>query len=180
MIQGINVGPLAFSENPTPLYAIYAALLLANLVNLVLGLGLVHIARFAFSVPRRLLLASVLVVASAGSYALRGSLFDVQLVFVFGMLGLIHGALWLSHRAAVDRIHPDADSRGESAHRVAVGVHLRRPPAVCIPTTGFLVVERADRCRRGTARVAPLALAPPGAPWQRRVTQNHYIQGVNQ
>ena len=37
MVQGINVGPLAFSENPTPLYAIYAALLLANLVNLVAG-----------------------------------------------------------------------------------------------------------------------------------------------
>jgi putative tricarboxylic transport membrane protein len=89
MIQGINVGPLAFSENPTPLYAIYAALLMANAVNLVLGLGMVHVARFAFSVPRRLLLGSVLVVASAGSYALRGSLFDVQLVFVFGVLGLV-------------------------------------------------------------------------------------------
>jgi putative tricarboxylic transport membrane protein len=89
MIQGINVGPLAFTENPTPLYAIYTALLMANLVNLVLGHGLVHIARFAFGVPRRLLLASVLVVASAGSFALRGSLFDVQLVFLFGALGLL-------------------------------------------------------------------------------------------
>jgi putative tricarboxylic transport membrane protein len=88
MIQGINVGPLAFSEDATPLYAIYAALLLANFVNLLLGQGLVHVARYAFAVPRRLLLASVLVVASAGSYALRGSLFDVQLVFAFGVLGL--------------------------------------------------------------------------------------------
>jgi putative tricarboxylic transport membrane protein len=89
MIQGINVGPLAFSENPTPLYAIYTALLMANAVNLVLGLGLVHVAKFAFAVPRRLLLSSVLVIASAGSYALRGSLFDVQLVFIFGLLGLL-------------------------------------------------------------------------------------------
>ncbi|HJP20326.1 MAG TPA: tripartite tricarboxylate transporter permease [Alphaproteobacteria bacterium] len=89
MIQGINVGPLAFSENPVPLYAIYGALLMANMVNLVLGQGLVHVARFAFAIPRRLLLASVLVIASAGSYALRGSLFDVQLVFVFGVLGFV-------------------------------------------------------------------------------------------
>jgi len=89
MIQGINVGPLAFSESAVPLYAIYAALIMANAVNLVLGLLMVHVARFAFSVPRRLLLASVLVVAAAGSYALRGALFDVQLVFVFGVLGLI-------------------------------------------------------------------------------------------
>jgi len=87
MIQGINVGPLAFSENPVPLYAIYGALLIANFVNLGLGFGLVHVARFAFAVPRRLLLSSVLVIASAGSYALRGSLFDIQLVFIFGILG---------------------------------------------------------------------------------------------
>jgi len=89
MIQGINVGPMAFSDNPVPLYAIYGALIIANLVNLVLGLGLVHVARIAFAVPRRLLLTSVLVIASAGSFALRGSLFDVQMVFVFGILGFL-------------------------------------------------------------------------------------------
>ena len=51
MIQGINVGPLAFSENPVPLYAIYGALIMANLVNLVLGFGLIHVSRFAFAIP---------------------------------------------------------------------------------------------------------------------------------
>jgi putative tricarboxylic transport membrane protein len=47
------------------------------------------VARIAFAVPRRLLLTSVLVIASAGSFALRGSLFDVQMVFVFGILGFL-------------------------------------------------------------------------------------------
>ena len=89
MIQGINVGPLAFSQNPVPFYAIYGALILANLVNLALGFGLVRVSRFVFKVPRRMLLASVLVIASAGSYALRGSIFDIQLVFIFGVLGFI-------------------------------------------------------------------------------------------
>ncbi len=89
MVQGVTVGPLAFSQNPTPIYAIYAALILANLVNLVFGFGLVKIAAIAFSVPRRLLLASVLVVAAAGAYALRGSLFDIQLVFAFGVAGYL-------------------------------------------------------------------------------------------
>ena len=89
MVQGVNVGPLAFSQNPLPIYAIYAALILANLINLAIGLGMLHVARFAFSVPRRLLLASVLAIAAAGSFALRGSLFDVQLVFVFGVAGYL-------------------------------------------------------------------------------------------
>lgn len=89
MVQGVNVGPLAFSQNPLPIYAIYAALIVANLVNLILGFGLIKVAAVAFSVPRRLLLAAVLVIAAAGSYALRGSLFDIQLVFVFGVAGYL-------------------------------------------------------------------------------------------
>ena len=39
------------------------------------------------SVPKRLLFPAVLVFASAGAYAMRGSLFDVQLMFVFGLIG---------------------------------------------------------------------------------------------
>jgi putative tricarboxylic transport membrane protein len=35
------------------------------------------------------LFPGVLVIASAGAYALRGSLFDIQLVFCFGILGYI-------------------------------------------------------------------------------------------
>ena len=89
MVQGVTVGPLAFSQNPLPLYAIYAALILANVVNLILGLGLAKVASVAFSVPRRLLLASVLVIAAAGSFALRGSVFDIQLVFLFGIFGYV-------------------------------------------------------------------------------------------
>lgn len=89
MVQGVTVGPLAFSQNPLPLYAIYAALILANFVNLFLGFGLAKVASIAFSVPRRLLLASVLVIAAAGSFALRGSVFDIQLVFLFGIFGYV-------------------------------------------------------------------------------------------
>ena len=39
--------------------------------------------------PRRLLLASVLVIAAACSFALRGSVFDIQLVFLFGIFGYV-------------------------------------------------------------------------------------------
>ena len=41
------------------------------------------------TVPKRLLFPAVLVVASAGAYALRGSLFDIQLVFCFGVFIII-------------------------------------------------------------------------------------------
>jgi putative tricarboxylic transport membrane protein len=87
LIQGITLGPVVFKDNPVEIYAIYTALLVANFFNLFLGQGLILMARRVVSVPKRLLFPVVLVIASAGAYALRGSVFDIQLVFIFGFLG---------------------------------------------------------------------------------------------
>ena len=89
LIQGITLGPVVFQDNPVEIYAIYAAMLVANLFNLILGFGLIRMAKRVVGVPKRLLFPTVLVIASAGAYALRGSVFDIQLVFMFGVLG--HG-----------------------------------------------------------------------------------------
>jgi len=59
------------------------------LFNLVLGHGLIRMCKHVVTVPKRLLFPAVLVVASAGAYAIRGSLFDIQLVFIFGILGYL-------------------------------------------------------------------------------------------
>ena len=87
LIQGITPGPIAFRDNPSPIYAIFAAMLLANLVNYVVGLGFIPLAKKMVSVSKRLLFPAVLVFASAGAYAMRGSLFDVQMMFAFGLIG---------------------------------------------------------------------------------------------
>jgi putative tricarboxylic transport membrane protein len=93
LIQGITPGPLAFRDNPVPIYAIFAAMLIANAVNYLVGLGFIPLAKRMVSVPKRLLFPAVLIIASAGAYAMRGSLFDVQLMFVFGVLGWLMGKL---------------------------------------------------------------------------------------
>ena len=93
LIQGITLGPVVFQENPIEIYAIFTALLIANFFNLILGHGLIRMARRVVAVPKRLLFPAVLVIASAGAYALRGSVFDIQLVFVFGLLGYAMGKL---------------------------------------------------------------------------------------
>ncbi len=87
LIQGITPGPIAFRDNPVPIYAIFSAMLLANVVNYAVGLGFIPLAKRMVSVPKRLLFPAVLVFASAGAYAMRGSLFDVQLMFLFGVMG---------------------------------------------------------------------------------------------
>jgi putative tricarboxylic transport membrane protein len=89
LIQGITLGPVVFQDNPVEIYAIYAAMLVANIFNLFLGQGLILMARRVVGVPKRLLFPTVLVIASAGAYALRGSIFDIQLVFLFGVIGYL-------------------------------------------------------------------------------------------
>ena len=89
LIQGITLGPVVFQDNPVEIYAIFAALIVANFFNLFLGHGLIKMCKHVVTVPKRLLFPAVLVIASAGAYALRGSIFDIQLVFLFGVLGYL-------------------------------------------------------------------------------------------
>ena len=93
LIQGITPGPLAFRDNPVPIYAIFSAMLLANAVNYLFGFVFIPLAKRMVSVPKRVLFPAVLVFASAGAYAMRGSLFDVQLMFAFGVMGWLMGKL---------------------------------------------------------------------------------------
>ncbi len=93
LIQGITPGPLAFRDDPVPIYAIFSAMLLANAVNYIIGLGFIPLAKKMVSVPKRLLFPAVLVFASAGAFAMRGSLFDVQLMFAFGLIGWLMSKL---------------------------------------------------------------------------------------
>ena len=93
LIQGITPGPIAFRDNPVPIYAIFSAMLLANGVNYVVGLGFIPLAKRMVGISKRLLFPGVLVFASAGAYAMRGSLFDVQLMFLFGVVGWLMSKL---------------------------------------------------------------------------------------
>jgi putative tricarboxylic transport membrane protein len=87
LIQGITPGPIAFRDNPTPIYAIFSAMLLANLVNYLVGVAYIPLAKKMVAASKRLLFPAVLIFASAGAYAMRGSMFDVQMMFVFGLIG---------------------------------------------------------------------------------------------
>jgi putative tricarboxylic transport membrane protein len=93
LIQGITPGPLAFRDNPAPIYAIFSAMLLANVVNYMVGIAYIPLAKKLVSVSKRLLFPAVLVFASAGAYAMRGSMFDVQMMFVFGLIGWLMSKL---------------------------------------------------------------------------------------
>jgi putative tricarboxylic transport membrane protein len=89
LIHGLRPGPHLFNEQPHFLYAIFAAMLAANIIFMAVGMiGAKLFARVTL-IPRTFLWPAVLVLASVGSYALNQSLLDVWVMVIFGLLGFI-------------------------------------------------------------------------------------------
>lgn len=95
-IHGLRPGPYLFENQPNLLYAIFFAMLFANIVFL--GFGLVA-ARF-FSrislVPREYLWAAVFCLCVVGAYGASQSLVDVYIMLIAGVVGYLLNAAGFS------------------------------------------------------------------------------------
>jgi len=89
MVHGLGLGPHLFAQQPHMLYAIFIAILVANVLFMDLGLvGAKAFARVRL-IPRTFLWPSVFVLAVVGSYALSQSVLDVWIMLIFGILGFV-------------------------------------------------------------------------------------------
>jgi len=87
LIHGITPGPFVFTEDPEIVYGLFASLMLANLVNLVIGnVGLRFFTLF-LAIPRRIIMGSTTVLCLTGAYVSVGSMFGVGVMLVFGVVG---------------------------------------------------------------------------------------------
>jgi putative tricarboxylic transport membrane protein len=87
LMHGVRPGPDLFEKQTHLLSAIFLGLLVANV--LVLPVGLAGAKLFAQTVraPRHYLFPLIVVLCVVGSYAINNSLFDVGVMFVFGLVG---------------------------------------------------------------------------------------------
>jgi putative tricarboxylic transport membrane protein len=96
MVQGVRPGPHLFTEQPTLLYVVFGSMLLANLLYLVMGLGMAKLfARIAL-IPDAYLWPSVFVLSVIGAYAPNQSMSDVWTMLIFGALGFLFRRYGLS------------------------------------------------------------------------------------
>ena len=84
---GLQPGPLLFRSRPDLVWTLIASLYIGNVMLLVLNLPLAPLWARVMKVPRPMLFASILVLASVGAYSLNRSLIDLALLFVVGGLG---------------------------------------------------------------------------------------------
>ncbi|MCG8508403.1 MAG: tripartite tricarboxylate transporter permease [Rhodospirillales bacterium] len=89
LVHGLRPGPYLFQEQPMFLYGIFAAMLIANIIFLVVGLlGAKVFARITL-IPKTYLWPAVYILAAVGSYALDQKVLDVWFMLVFSILGFI-------------------------------------------------------------------------------------------
>lgn len=88
-LHDITPGPLLFDTNPEIVYGIFASLLIANVVMLVMGIYGVRVFAKVVEVPTNVLYPMIMAIALIGSFAVRNSFFDVITCFGFGVVGWI-------------------------------------------------------------------------------------------
>jgi putative tricarboxylic transport membrane protein len=84
---GLQPGPLLFSTRPDLVWTLIASLYIGNAMLLVLNLPLAGVWAKVMLVPRPLLFAGILVLASIGAYTFNRSLLDLTLLYVVGAVG---------------------------------------------------------------------------------------------
>ncbi len=87
IMHGLKPGPFLLQNQPDFLYAIFAAMILANLTFLAVGLAGAKLFSQVTLIPRTILWPSVFILAMIGSYAAASSFFDVWVMLISGILG---------------------------------------------------------------------------------------------
>ena len=89
MIQGIAPGPQVMSERPELFWGMIVSMWVGNLMLVILNLPLIGIWIRLLQVPYRLLFPSILVFMAVGVYSVANNPFDLVLMALFGLFGLV-------------------------------------------------------------------------------------------
>jgi TctA family transporter len=87
-MKNLDPGPDVFQKQAALVYGLYLTFMLANLVLLPIGLIAIRAAGFVMQTPQRILLPLIVLLCVVGSFAINGSLFDVGLMLMFGLVGV--------------------------------------------------------------------------------------------
>lgn len=91
ILHGITPGPMMFEQNPVLVGAIYVSLLIGAVVMVLCNLLLVRWFAKISLIPQQILVPVVLMLCAIGAYALNNNLFDIWVLFIFGIIGYL---LW--------------------------------------------------------------------------------------
>ncbi len=89
MIHGVKPGPLLVTEHPEIFWGTVASMYVGNAMLLVLNLPLISVWVQILKVPYRTLFPLILLFCFIGAYSISANVFDLYVMFVFGVLGYV-------------------------------------------------------------------------------------------
>ncbi|MTI54481.1 tripartite tricarboxylate transporter permease [Geosporobacter ferrireducens] len=89
LIHGISPGPLIFKNNGVVMYAIFTALIVANIAMLIFEYaGLKYFVKL-MDIPKNILFPIIMVLCAVGAFGGNSRVFDVWSIFIFGVVGYL-------------------------------------------------------------------------------------------
>jgi putative tricarboxylic transport membrane protein len=89
MIHGLQPGPFMFRSMPTLMYAIFASLIVASTLMLIIGYCGMRVFIKLLNIPKNCLLPVVFVLCAVGAFGLNNRIFDTWCLALFGIMGFI-------------------------------------------------------------------------------------------
>lgn len=89
MIQGLAPGPLLFEQQAVTVYAIFAGLMLTNVVHWPIGLAFIRLSGVLTRIRIAYLLPFIFLLSIVGTYSINNSLFDITVLVVAGIVGAL-------------------------------------------------------------------------------------------
>lgn len=96
MIQGVEPGPLLFDNQGQLIYGIFGAMLIANLLNFIVGQFGLRMWAKIISAPESFILASSITLCIVGVGMATGGLFGIAVMLIFAALGYVMNILGYS------------------------------------------------------------------------------------
>lgn len=87
LIYGLQPGPLLFQQNDAFVWAVIASMYVGNVMLLVLNLPLVGLWARLLKVPSTIVTPMIVIFSVIGAFSVRGSFFDLWVMFAVGVLG---------------------------------------------------------------------------------------------
>jgi putative tricarboxylic transport membrane protein len=142
---GLQPGPLLFASRPDLVWTLIASLYIGNAMLLVLNLPLVGLWARVMLVPRSLLFAVILVLASLGAFSLNRSVIDLLLLYVIGLSGCVMRTCDIPFVPAVIGLilGPMSEQQFRRAIAISEGdltVFLTRPISATLLCIGLMVL----------------------------------------
>jgi len=89
LLIGIRPGPLLFREHPEIVNSIFAGMLLANVLILLLGILSVRLFPQVLRTPDAILFPVIFTLCFLGAFSLNNSVYDMSIALIFGVIGYI-------------------------------------------------------------------------------------------